>query len=161
MHFAVTLLEEHIRQKSGGPFAALLVSKKSRKLLSVGLNQVIPLSDPTAHAECSAFRLAAQQQKKFQFNGDAILVATSQMCGMCLTASVWAGVGRIVIGASAQDSKRIGHFDEGVIAANWKSQLQKRGISVETGIMRAEVCAAMREYIRAGGPVYNGRRSRA
>ena len=59
MSFAVMLLDEHIKRGTGGPFAAMLVSRKSRRLLSVGLNQVITLNDPTAHAECSAFRFAA------------------------------------------------------------------------------------------------------
>ena len=158
MRYAVELLEVQIEKKTGGPFAALLVSNSSRQLVAVGLNRVVPLNDPTAHAECIAIRHAAKQLKQFQFNGDYTLVTTAQMCGMCMTASLWAGVGKIIIGATAKDTERLTGFDEGIISPNWKSQLKRRGIVVEQNILRTQVCQLLKRYVESGGLIYNGNR---
>jgi len=83
------------------PIGAVLVTD-SGDILSLSHNQVITLADPTAHAEISALRQAAQKVLNYRLLGTTLYV-TIEPCMMCMGAIVHARVAKVVFGA--QDSR--------------------------------------------------------
>ena len=61
MKAVIRLSQLNIDHQTGGPFAAAVFEKDSGKLISIGVNRVMPLNCSTAHAEIVAISLA---QKK-------------------------------------------------------------------------------------------------
>jgi len=88
-------------QKDEVPVGAVLVAE-SGDVLSSSHNQVITLADPTAHAEISALRQAAQKVLNYRLLSTTLYV-TIEPCMMCMGAIVHARVARVVFGA--QDFK--------------------------------------------------------
>ena len=79
------------------PAGAVLADPEGR-LAGRGRNQVLTLSDPTAHAEIMALRAAALRAGNYRLPGH-ILVSTLEPCPMCLMAAIHARVGRVIFGA--------------------------------------------------------------
>ncbi|MES2212101.1 MAG: tRNA adenosine(34) deaminase TadA [Pseudomonadota bacterium] len=77
------------------PVGALLVHEG--RLISSGYNQVITLSDPTAHAEIQALRAAGLAFQNYRLPGCTLYV-TVEPCVMCAGALVHARVARVVFG---------------------------------------------------------------
>jgi len=74
---------------------------------------------------------------------------------MCLGATLWSGVRRIVSAAGRDDAMALG-FDEGpVFPESWR-YLEAQGIALEHGLLAAEAAAVMRRYRDGNGLVYNG-----
>lgn len=92
----------------GGPFGALVV--KDGVALASGVNQVVPTLDPTAHAEVVAIRGACRELGDFALTG-ATLYCSCEPCPLCLAASLWARVGRVVYTATRDDAEAAG-FDD-------------------------------------------------
>ncbi len=92
----------------GGPFGALVV--KDGELVSVGVNQVTPTLDPTAHAEVVAIRDACQKLQTFKLDG-CLLVASCEPCPLCLSAALWARMDRVIFAADRHDAAAAG-FDD-------------------------------------------------
>ena len=84
-------------QKAEVPIGAVLVAE-SGDILSLSHNQAITLADPTAHAEISALRLAAQKVLNYRLLGTTLYV-TIEPCIMCMGAIVHARVSKVVFGA--------------------------------------------------------------
>jgi tRNA(Arg) A34 adenosine deaminase TadA len=76
---------------------------------------------------------------------------------MCLGAVLWSGVTRLAYGAAAADVTAILGFDEGPLPAAWPQELQKRGITVEKEILRAEAVVVLELYKRKQRTIYNSR----
>ena len=92
----------------GGPFGALVV--EDGRLLADGVNQVVPALDPTAHAEVVAIRRACHEVGDFALTG-ATLYCSCEPCPLCLAASLWARVERVVYAATRDDAEAAG-FDD-------------------------------------------------
>lgn len=92
----------------GGPFGALVV--QGDELISVGVNQVTPWLDPTAHAEVVAIREACQKLQTHRLDG-CLLVASCEPCPLCLSAALWARMDRIIFAADRHDAAGAG-FDD-------------------------------------------------
>lgn len=92
----------------GGPFGALVV--RDGKVLGRGANEVTKTHDPTAHAEVVAIRAACRTIADHSLQG-ATLYASTEPCPLCLAASYWARLSRVVYGASRDDAARAG-FDD-------------------------------------------------
>ena len=73
---------------------------------------------------------------------------------MCYGATFWAGIDTLLIGASAADVMELTEFDEGPLPADWRGELQSRGIAVREGIERDAARAALAAYARLGGKNY-------
>lgn len=73
---------------------------------------------------------------------------------MCLGASHWSGVRRVVCGAADSDAAAAG-FDEGPKPDDWVAALRQRGIEVVEGLLRHEAAAVLAEYKLRGGEIYN------
>jgi len=98
----VALMEaQRARDEDEVPVGAVLVSK-SGDILSAAHNSVVGLSDPTAHAEILALRIAAEKGMNYRLP-ETTLYVTIEPCVMCMGAIIHARVKRAVFGAA--DSK--------------------------------------------------------
>jgi guanine deaminase len=93
---------------AGGPFGAIIV--RDGVILGEGQNRVTANLDPTAHAEVTAIRAACQRVGDFSLAG-ATLYTSCEPCPLCLAASLWARLDRVVFAADRDDAAR-GGFDD-------------------------------------------------
>ena len=93
---------------AGGPFGA--VSVRDGELIAEGQNRVTAALDPTAHAEVTAIRAACQAVGDFSLAG-MTLYTSCEPCPLCLSASLWARLDRVVFAADRHDAAR-GGFDD-------------------------------------------------
>ncbi len=158
---AILLSKHNVEAQSGGPFGAAVFGPDDR-IISVGVNRVVPQATSLAHAENMAYMLAQQRTQRPRLNRDAddqqvgpiTLATSSQPCCQCYGATVWAGVDRLLIGARAEDVEALTEFDEGPLPADWVGELGKRGIDVVRDIERDAACAVLRMYGERGGANY-------
>ncbi|MEW6262950.1 MAG: nucleoside deaminase [Thermodesulfobacteriota bacterium] len=108
MNEAVRLSLEAVAEKQG-PFGAVVV--KDGQVIGRGHNQVLSLSDPTAHAEIVALRAAARALNTFDLSG-CDLYASCQPCPMCLAAAYWARIEKVFYANTTQDATWAGFKDE-------------------------------------------------
>jgi len=87
------------------PFGASIVHSKTGKVLLRALNAVRQQFDPSAHAEVRAIRLAARRLENVSLAGYT-LYSTCEPCPMCMSAALWAGLDRLVYGATIEDARR-------------------------------------------------------
>ena len=73
---------------------------------------------------------------------------------MCYGATVWAGVDEVLIGARASDVEELSEFDEGPLPQDWLGELNKRGISVQTDLLREQAREVFHKYRAAQGTSY-------
>ena len=92
----------------GGPFGAVLVH--AGKIIGEGWNRVVASSDPTAHAEIGAIRMACAAVDSFHLP-ESTLYASSEPCPMCLSAIYWARLDALYYAASRHDASRAGCDD--------------------------------------------------
>jgi guanine deaminase len=105
---AITIAEQGINNGSG-PFGAVIA--KDGKVLSEAVNKVVLNSDPTAHAEVSAIREAANVLKSHNLKGYT-LYCSCEPCPMCLGAIYWAGITRVVYACDRNDAALAGFSDK-------------------------------------------------
>ena len=158
---AVELARRNVEAGSGGPFGAAVFGPDHR-LVSIGVNRVMPMSCSMAHAEIMAYALAQQRLQRARLNRDAddrpcgpfVLATSAQPCCQCFGATVWAGVDRLLIGARAEDVEALTTFDEGPLPADWVNELERRGIAVVRDLQRDAACEVLRLYGSGGGAHY-------
>jgi tRNA(Arg) A34 adenosine deaminase TadA len=154
---AIELSRLNVEHASGGPFGAVLFDGNDR-VITAGVNRVVPHATSLAHAENMAYMLAQQKLNSPRINAvlpaPITLATSSQPCCQCYGATVWAGIDRLLIGASAEDVMALTTFDEGPLPADWAGELVKRGIEVVTGIERDAARAVLRDYGLRNGAHY-------
>ncbi|MSR71421.1 MAG: nucleoside deaminase [Candidatus Taylorbacteria bacterium] len=79
---------------SGG-FPAGAVVVKDGKIIGEGISIGNKLNDPTSHGEAASIRDACKNLKTSDLSGST-LYASMQPCLMCLGASMWSSISRIV-----------------------------------------------------------------
>jgi guanine deaminase len=94
----------------GGPFGAVVVTPDGR--VHEGVNRVTRDNDPTAHAEVVAIRAAAAAGATFDLRG-AVLYSSCEPCPLCLSAALWARIGRVYFAADRHGAAAAG-FDDAV-----------------------------------------------
>ena len=160
MRLAVELSRLNVRHGTGGPFGAAIFERETGELLAPGVNLVVGSNCSVAHAEMVAIMVAQQTIGDFDLGGEDRppyeLVASTEPCAMCLGATPWSGVRRLVCGARDEDASATG-FDEGEKPAGWVPALERRGITVVRDVLREEAASVLREYAGEGGEVYNAR----
>lgn len=112
MQYALQLAD-NAQQEGEIPVGAVLVSA-SGEILGTGWNRSIHLSDPTAHAEIQAIRMAGQTLQNYRLI-DTTLYVTLEPCTMCAGAILHSRIKRLVFGASDYKTGAIGsrfHFFE-------------------------------------------------
>ncbi len=160
MRFVIALAHKNVQQGTGGPFAAA-VFDDAGCLVAPGINMVTVSNCSVLHAEIVALALAQKALARYDLSDGGRLrydlVATTEPCAMCFGALPWSGVQQLVCGARDEDARAIG-FDEGPKLKDWVSALNTRGITVRRDVLREEATAVLREYVAAGGVIYNAGR---
>ncbi|MBB4637992.1 nucleoside deaminase [Longimicrobium terrae] len=159
MRLAIDLSRQNVVRKTGGPFGAAIFNAATGELVSVGMNSVVRLNNCTLHGEMVAFMMAQSRLSCFSLrtsDGPEYVLATScEPCAMCLGATLWSGVRRVLCGASRDDARRI-DFDEGPVFPDSYAYLAERGIRFEHGLLRDEADEVLQLYGSSKGIIYNG-----
>ena len=106
---AIQKAEENFKSGNGGPFGAVVV--RDGEIVAVAGNCVTSTNDPTAHAEVVAIREACKKLETFDLSGCEIY-ASCEPCPMCLSAVMWARIGKLYYAADRRDASRAGFDDE-------------------------------------------------
>ena len=114
-------------ENGGGPFGAVIA--RGGEIIATGVNRVTANCDPTAHAEVSAIRAAAQKLGTFNLSGCDIY-SSCEPCPMCLGAIYWARLDRLFYGNTKADAARIG-FDDAFIYKELALPLSERTLRAE------------------------------
>lgn len=159
MRLAIGLSRENVVRGTGGPFGAAIFERESGALLAVGMNSVVRLNNCTLHGEMVAFMMAQKRLGSFTLRSEAgpeyELVTSCEPCAMCLGATLWSGVGRVVCGAHRDDARRL-NFEEGPVFPESHAYLEARGIEIVHGVLREEANAVLELYRTRSGVIYNG-----
>jgi tRNA(Arg) A34 adenosine deaminase TadA len=157
VRLVIKLSELNVKENTGGPFAAAVFDDKG-ELIAPGVNLVQSANCSILHAEIVAIALAQKKLNRFDLSDGGKLkyelIASTEPCAMCYGAIPWSGVSRLVCSAKDADARAIG-FDEGPKLKDWKEQLEKRNICVQTDFLRDEAKAVLNLYKQLGGKIYN------
>ena len=138
---AIKLSEESVKN-GGGPFGAVIA--RNGEIIAEASNCVTINCDPTAHAEVSAIRKAAEALKTFDLSGCAIYTSC-EPCPMCLGAIYWAHLDKIYYANDRKDAAAIG-FDDDFIYKELELAPEKRNMPSEI-ILRDEASKAFRMWM--------------
>ena len=142
MRKAIALSIENVK-RDGGPFGAVIA--KDGEIVATGVNRVTDSCDPTAHAEVSAIRAAAEKLKTFDLNGYEIY-SSCEPCPMCLGAIYWARLDKLYFANTKTDAKDIG-FDDSFIYEELELKLEDRALKAET-LLRNEAIVAFEDWMK-------------
>ncbi len=155
---SIRLAEKNVEEDTGGPFGAALFDEAGH-VVSLGANRVVPLENAFYHAEFVCLSGALEM-----FTGHSLpqgriftLASSAQPCCMCTGSILWAGVRRLLVAASREETENLAGFDEGPIHPDWINELRIRGIEVKVGILSRQAADVFRLYTSTGGIIYNGR----
>ena len=87
------------------PFGSSIVNTRSGERLVQSLNAVAREFDPSSHAEVRTIRRATKKLKNVSLAGYT-LYTTCEPCPMCMSTALWAGLDRVVYGATIEDASR-------------------------------------------------------
>jgi tRNA(Arg) A34 adenosine deaminase TadA len=159
MRLAIAVADENVRRETGGPFGAAVFEDGTGRLVAVGMNSVVRLNNCTLHGEMVAFMMAQERVGSFTLNVPGlpahVLVTSCEPCAMCLGATLWSGVKRLVCGAARDDASRL-DFEEGPVFPESYAYLEDRGIRIVRNVLREEARAVLERYRARRGTIYNG-----
>ena len=159
MRLAIALARHNVEHETGGPFGAAIFERGTGKLVAVGMNSVVRLNNCTLHGEMVAFMMAQRRVGSFSLSAPGLpaheLVTSCEPCAMCLGATLWSGVKRVVYGAGRQDATRL-EFEEGPVFPESYKYLEDRGLEIVRGVLAAEAVAVLELYRTKKGKIYNG-----
>lgn len=140
MQHALRLAE---RAEAAGeiPVGAVLVDKQG-EIIGEGWNLAISLSDPTAHAEIQAIRMAANFANNYRLI-DSTLYVTLEPCPMCAGAILHARIGRLVFGAMDYKTGAVGsryHLFE-----DFK---MNHALEIQGGVLAAECSKKISDFFK-------------
>jgi tRNA(adenine34) deaminase len=87
------------------PFGALIVATATGERLMRAVNAVRAENDPSSHAELRTVRKATRKLKQISLRGYT-MYTTCEPCPMCMANALWAGLDRIVFGATIADANQ-------------------------------------------------------
>ena len=87
------------------PFGCDIVRTRGGERVFRGMNNVRRESDPSAHAELRAVRRACRKLRTTSLRGHT-LYSTCEPCPMCMGSILWAGLDRLVFGATIGDAAK-------------------------------------------------------
>jgi tRNA(Arg) A34 adenosine deaminase TadA len=125
------------------PFGACIV--RDGQVLACEHNVVWRTTDATAHAEVTAIRAACRAVGDIKLTG-ATIYSTTEPCPMCFAAIHWAGITRIVYGASIADAQRAG-FNELAISNFDMKRLGQSPIEIVPALLADEAAALFTEWL--------------
>jgi tRNA(Arg) A34 adenosine deaminase TadA len=119
----------------------------------------VRLNNCTLHGEMVAFMMAQRRLGSFTLGAPGMpaheLVTSCEPCAMCLGATLWSGVKRVVCGAARDDATEL-QFEEGPVFPESYRYLEDRGITIVHEMCRAEAREVIELYRRRSGTIYNG-----
>ena len=158
MGLAIALSRWNLLEESGGPFGAAVFERDSGRLVAVGVNLVVPLGNSALHGEMVAFMMAQARLGTYTLAGEGMpaheLATSCEPCAMCLGATLWSGVRRVVCGATRDDALGL-DFDEGPVFEASYDYLAARGVEIVRGVRRAEAADVLALYRQRAGVIYN------
>jgi tRNA(Arg) A34 adenosine deaminase TadA len=159
MRLAIAVSRENVERGTGGPFGAAIFERDSGRLVAVGMNSVVRFNNCTLHGEMVAFMMAQQRVGSFTLSASTLpvheLFTSCEPCAMCLGATLWSGVKRVVYGAGREDASRL-NFEEGPVFPESYKYLEDRGITIRRNVLRDEAKAVLELYRAKSGRIYNG-----
>lgn len=159
MRVAIAVARTNVERASGGPFGAAIFEMDSGRLVSVGMNSVVRHNNCTLHGEMVAFMMAQQRVGSFTLNTPALpaheMHTSCEPCAMCLGATLWSGVRRVVYGATREDASHL-NFEEGPVFPESYAYLEERGIRIARHVLRDDARAVLELYRAKSGKIYNG-----
>lgn len=123
------------------PVGAVVVAPDG-EIIGRGYNRTIIDSDPTAHAEVMALRMAAQHLNNYRLP-QCRLYVTLEPCPMCLGAIVHARIKQVIFGASDPKTGACG----GVIAMH-ANPLLNHQTTISTGVLSEECAGLLRRFFQ-------------
>jgi tRNA(adenine34) deaminase len=123
------------------PVGAVVV-RGGRELAAAG-NAPIATCDPTAHAEITALRQAAQLEGSYRLP-DTVLYVTLEPCAMCIGAALHARVARLVFGCRDPKAGAAGS----VVDLTDEPRFNHR-IACTEGVRAEAAAALLQEFFRA------------
>src|ERR1043165_3951316 len=149
MRLAISVSRANVESQTGGPFGAAIFEALTGKLVAVGMNSVVRLNNCTLHGEMVAFMMAQQRVGSFTLNAPGMspheLFTSCEPCAMCLGATLWSGVRRVVYGAGREDASKL-KFEEGPVFPASYRYLEERGITIKRNVLRDEARAVLQVY---------------
>jgi tRNA(adenine34) deaminase len=129
-------------KKGDWPYGALIV--KDGVIVAKGFNTTTRDRDPTAHAEVNVIRAAMSAIHEPSLKG-CTLYTSSESCPMCTGAFIWAGVSRVVFGASIEELIDAGQPQ---IKTSSEALIRTAFIKVELtgGVLAAEALKVVRDW---------------
>lgn len=159
MRLAIAVSRANVEHETGGPFGSAVFESESGRLVAVGMNSVVRLNNCILHGETFAFMMAQQVTKSFTLNTASLprheLHTSCEPCAMCLGATLWSGVRRVVYGATREDATIL-NFEEGPVFPESYKYLEDRGIEIVRNVLRDEAKAVLELYRSRSGKIYNG-----
>jgi len=126
------------------PYGAAIV--RGKKIVVCEHNVVAATTDPTAHAEVHAIRVACEKLGTTDLSGCDIY-CTCEPCAMCMGACYWAKLKTIYFGALIEDKYQFGLKDFGIGASSLSKQ-SKESPKVVEGYLRSECVELFGLYIK-------------
>jgi guanine deaminase len=126
------------------PFGACIV-RQGGDVIACEHNVVWQASDATAHAEVTAIRAACQAVASIKLTGTTIY-STTEPCPMCFAAIHWAGIDRIVYGASIADAQRAG-FSELAISNFDMKRLGGSAVEIVPACLASEAVDLFNQWL--------------
>lgn len=159
MRLAIAVSRANVERETGGPFGSAIFEMESGRLVAVGMNSVVRLNNCILHGETFAFMMAQQVTESFTLNSPSLprheLHTSCEPCAMCLGATLWSGVRRVVYGATREDATIL-NFEEGPVFPESYKYLEDRGIEIVRNVLRDEAKAVLELYRTKSGKIYNG-----
>jgi len=128
-----------LETESPVPFGALIAETATGKVLFRGLNAVRLEGDPSSHAELRAVRKATRKLKQLSLKGYT-MYTTCEPCAMCMGNALWAGLDRVVYGATIEDANK--HCRQIHIPCRELAERSDMPCAIEGPILRDE-CVAL------------------
>jgi tRNA(Arg) A34 adenosine deaminase TadA len=148
MRMAIDLATQNVLSGAGGPFGAVIV--KDGQVVATGVNKVTSTNDPTAHAEVTAIRAAAQALGHFELAG-CTLYSSCEPCPMCLGAIYWSRLDALYFGSTKQDAAEAG-FDDAFIYDEIARDLGDRRVKTLC-LMRDDAAASFKAWNAFAGRI--------
>ena len=158
MRLAIAVARANVDRGTGGPFGAAIF-EASGGLVAVGMNSVVRLNNCALHGEMMAFMMAQNRIGSFTLKAPHLpvheLFTSCEPCAMCLGATLWSGVQRVVYGATREDASKL-NFEEGPVFPESYRYLEDRGITIVRNVLREDARSVLELYRAKGGKIYNG-----
>lgn len=122
-------------------YGADILNTKTGERLMRAVNAVGPEHDPSAHGELRTIRLACAKLKTPSLKGYT-LYTTCEPCPMCMACCLWAGLDRVVYGATIDDASHFGGQIH-VAAAEVARHADVDSKCVVDGPVEREACLAL------------------